>query len=130
MHRPRFQYGNVASIFDLQARDSIAELLYDKEAVSLGSPRRRCAQIKGSRLLHRKMETVGASEPTMCTCSTAAQVYQFVLRIAVPTTRRATTLSADLVLLVTTRTSSVRDAFRRLKMLNTLGVEKDRFAWS
>ena len=130
-----FGMGDVASIFDLQARDSIAELLHDQETVTARALSETVVVHKSK--VHvlptpEEMETVGEFEPddVYRVLSTAAQVYQFVLADCGAYYDEAvtTTLSAaDLVLLVTTPdVSAVRDAFRRLKMLNTLGVEKDR----
>jgi len=130
-----FGMGDVASIMDLSARDSIADLLPRADRLDERA-------LTSSVAVHRTkvhvlttpedMEALGAvrADDIYSILNTAATAYQFVIVDCGTYYEEgiAMTLNvADTVVLVTTPdVTAVRDCFRRLKTLQALGVEKDR----
>ncbi|MFT4626716.1 MAG: pilus assembly protein CpaE [Myxococcota bacterium] len=130
-----FGMGDVASMLDLSVRDSIAELLPRADRIDERS-------LTGSVIVHKSKVHVLATPDEMesitevrgddvfAVVNAAARAYQFVIVDCGSYYDEGVTVAlsvADAVVLVTTPdVTSVRDAFRRIKMLNTIGVEKER----
>ena len=130
-----FGMGDVASIMDLSARDSIADLLPRADRLDERA-------LTSSVAVHRTkvhvlttpedMEALGAvrADDVYSILNTAATAYQFVIVDCGTYYEEgiAMTLNvADTIVLVTTPdVTSVRDCFRRIKTLQTLGIDKER----
>lgn len=127
-----FGMGDVASMMDLQARDTIADLLPRADRIDERS-------LTGSAQTHRTkvhviptpeaMETLGEvrADDVYNIISAAADAYQFVIIDCGTYYDEGVTMAlsvADTVLLVTTPdVTAVRDAFRRIKTLKAVGLE-------
>lgn len=127
-----FGMGDVASLMDLQHRDSLADLLPRADRLDERS-------LTASAAVHRtkvhvitmpeNMEALGMvrADDLYNVISTAADAYQFVILDCGTTYDEALAMAlnvADTVVLVTTPdVTSVRDAFRRVNTLKALGVE-------
>ena len=130
-----FGMGDVASMLDLTVRDSIAELLPRADRIDERS-------LTGSVIVHKSKVHVLATPDEMesitevraddifAVINAAARAYQFVIIDCGAYYDEGVSVAlsvADAVVLVSTPdVTSVRDAFRRIKMLNTVGVEKER----
>ena len=130
-----FGMGDVASMLDLAVHDSVADLLDRADRLDERS-------LMGSVVVHKskmhvlptpdEMENISEVQPddVYNVLNTAAQAYQFVIVDCGAYYDEAVSVAvtmADMVLMVTTPdVTSVRDAYRKLKMLNTLGVESSR----
>jgi pilus assembly protein CpaE len=130
-----FGMGDVASMTDLTVRDSIAELLPRADRIDERS-------LTGSVIVHKtkvhvlacpnEMETLGEvrADDVYAIVNAAARAYQFVI-IDCGTyydegVGIALNVADTVMLVVTPDVTSVRDAYRRVKMLGALGVERDR----
>lgn len=127
-----FGMGDVASMMDLQTRDTLADLLPRADRLDERS-------LTASASVHRTkvhvlttpedMEALGPvrGDDIYSIISTAADAYQFVILDCGTYYDEAVTLAlnvADTVVLVCTPdVTSVRDAFRRLKTMKTLGID-------
>ena len=130
-----FSMGDTASMLDLNPKDSISDLLPRADRIDE-------RMLTGAVAVHRSKIHVLAQPGEVDSSAdvraddiygiirAASRGYQFVLIDCGVYLDEATAMSinvADFVLLVTTPSViSVRDAFRRTKVLDQLGVEKDR----
>jgi len=130
-----FGMGDVAPMMDLTARDSIADLLQRADRLDE-------RMLNGSVAVHRTkvnvlttpddMESIGAvrADDVFNIINVAAAAYQWVIIDCGTYYDEGVAMSlnvADSVVLVTTPdVTSVRDAFRRMRTLQVLGVEKER----
>jgi pilus assembly protein CpaE len=131
-----FGMGDVAPMMDLTSRDSIVDL------VMRGTDRLDERVLTSAVVVHRSKVNVLTmpddlensapmhSEEVFNVLSVAAQAYQWVILDCGTYQDEAVQLGltiADQIVLVTTPdVTAVRDAFRRLRSLAVLGVEKDR----
>lgn len=127
--------GDLASVLDLNPSEDITTML--PRAHRLDE-----RMLSGATSVHSSKTHVlcqpGDPQPNMeytaedvySILSTAASAYQFVLVDCGTAVDDATTISlqvSDLIVLVTEPTVvSVRDAFRRVRLMGALGIEKDR----
>lgn len=130
-----FGMGDVASMMDLSARDSIADLLPRAESLDERA-------LTGAVAVHRSkvhvltapedMDQLGEvrADDVYSIISVAANAYQFVIIDCGTYYDEGVAMAlnvADIVVLITTPdVTSIRDAFRRLRTLQALGVERDR----
>lgn len=130
-----FGMGDVASMMDLTARDSIADLLPRADRIDERS-------LTGSAAVHRSkvhvlttpddMEAIGEvrADDVYSIINAAAQAYQFVIIDAGTYYDEGVLMAlnvADIIVLITTPdVTAVRDAFRRVKTLQVLGIDKER----
>lgn len=127
--------GDLASVLDLSPSEDITTVLPRAQRLDE-------RMLQGATSVHQSKTHVlcqpGDPQPTMeytgddvySVLSTAAQAYQFVLVDCGTAIDEATTIAlqvSDLVVLVTEPTViSVRDAFRRIRLMSSLGLERDR----
>jgi pilus assembly protein CpaE len=130
-----FSMGDVASVMDLSPKDTIADLLPRADRVDERS-------LTGSVAVHRtkvhvlatpnEMDAVGEvrTDDVYNIIMAAAKGYQFIIidcgvyldqGVAI-----ALNVSEMIVLITTPDVTSVRDAYRRLRLLENIGVEKER----
>ncbi len=130
-----FSMGDVAPQLDVTSRETLADVLPRADRVDERS-------LAGSVVVHRsklhvlstpdEMEVLGdvRGDDVYAVVNTAAKAYQYVVLDIGTYFDEVATLSlqvADSILMVTTPdVTAVRDAFRRMRMLATLGVEKER----
>ena len=131
-----FGMGDVASMMDLSARDSIADLLPRADRLDERT-------LTGTVAVHPyskahvltapdDMDAVGEvrADDVLGVLGAAAEAYQFVVVDCGSYYDEGVAMAlnaAELVVLVTTPdVTSIRDAFRRLRTLNALGVDKER----
>lgn len=130
-----FGMGDVAPIMDLASRDSIAELVARADRLDE-------RMITAAVVVHRTkvnvlptpddMEAIGPvrGDDIYNILSVAAQAYQWVIVDCGSYYDEAVAMAlsvSDITVLVTTPdVTSVRDAFRRVRSLASLGVEKER----
>lgn len=130
-----FGIGDVAPMMDLTSRDSIVDLI-------ARSDRMDERVLTSAVVVHRTkvnvlttpddMDSVGhiKADEIFSVINTAARAYQWVILDCGTYYDEAVSLGlnvADLIVLVTTPdVTSVRDAFRRLRSLAVLGIEKER----
>lgn len=130
-----FGMGDVASMMDLSARDSIADLLPRADSLDERA-------LTGAVAVHRsKVHVLTAPEDmeqltdiraddVYNVISTAADAYQFVILDCGTYYDEGVALAlnvADIVVLITTPdVTSIRDAFRRMRTLQALGVDRER----
>jgi pilus assembly protein CpaE len=130
-----FAMGDVASLMDLSARDSLADLLPRADRLDERG-------LTSSVAVHRSkvhvitapedMESMGEvrADDVYGVISAAAEAYQFVIIDCGAYYDEGVAMAlnvADVVVLVTTPdVTAIRDSFRRLRTLKSLGVEKDR----
>jgi pilus assembly protein CpaE len=130
-----FGMGDIASVMDLSPKDTIADLLPRADRVDERS-------LTGSVVVHRtkvhvlatpsEMDAVGEvrTDDVYNIIMAAAKGYQFVVidcgvyldqGVAI-----ALNVSEMIVLVTTPDVTSVRDSYRRLRLLENIGVEKER----
>ena len=130
-----FGMGDVASMMDLSARDSIADLLPRADHLDE-------RMLTGAVAVHRSkvhvltapedMEQLGEirADDVYGVISTAADAYQFVILDCGTYYDEGVAMAlnvADIVVLITTPdVTSIRDAFRRMRTLQALGVDRER----
>ena len=130
-----FGMGDIASMMDLSPRDTLADLLpradrLDERALS-------SAVVVHRSKVHvlaapEDMETLGEirADDVYGVIGAAAAAYQFVILDCGAYYDEGVAMAlnvADIVVLVTTPdVTAIRDCFRRLRTLKTLGVENDR----
>ncbi len=132
-----FGMGDVAPMMDITARDSIADLLVRADRLDE-------RMLNGSVAVHRTkvnvlttpddMESIGIvrADDIFSIINVAAKAYQWVI-IDCGTyydegVSMALNVADTVVLLTTPDVTSVRDAFRRIRNLQVLGVDKERIA--
>jgi pilus assembly protein CpaE len=132
-----FGMGDVAPMMDITARDSIADLLARADRLDE-------RMLNGSVAVHRTkvnvlttpddMESIGVvrADDIFNIINVAAKAYQWVI-IDCGTyydegVSMALNVADTVVLLTTPDVTSVRDAFRRIRNLQVLGVDKERVA--
>ncbi len=127
--------GDVAPQLDLTPRDTIADVLPRADRVDERS-------LAGSVVVHRsklhvlampdEMENLGEvrGDDIYSVLNAASKAYQFVIVDIGTFYDECATLTlqvADTILMITTPdVTSVRDTFRRMRMLATLGIDKER----
>ncbi|TNE91346.1 MAG: hypothetical protein EP330_05580 [Deltaproteobacteria bacterium] len=130
-----FSMGDAASVLDVTVKDSIVDVLtradrLDERSLTASVATHRSkvqvlAQPNGVDSL-----TEADADDVFNLINACAQAYQYVILDIGSQVSAATGLAlqvADIILLVTTPdVIAVRDAFRRLKLLQALGVENDR----
>lgn len=130
-----FGMGDVASMMDLSARDSIADLLPRAEHLDERT-------LTAAVAVHRSkvhvltapedMEQLGEirADDVYSVISVAADAYQFVILDCGTYYDEGVAMAlnvADIVVVITTPdVTSIRDAFRRLRTLQALGVDRER----
>ncbi len=130
-----FGMGDVAPMLDLPARDSIADLLPRADRLD-------AKMLNGSVAVHRTkvnvlttpddMESIGPvnADDIYNVISVAARAYQWVIIDCGTYYDEGVAMAlnvADTIVLVTTPdVTAVRDAFRRVRSLNVLGIERQR----
>lgn len=130
-----FGMGDVAPMMDLTARDSVADLLDRADRLDE-------RMLNSSVAVHRTkvnvlttpddMESIGVvrADDVFSIINIAAQAYQWVIIDCGTYYDEGVAMSlnvADTIVLVTTPdVTSVRDAFRRMRTLQVLGIEKER----
>jgi pilus assembly protein CpaE len=130
-----FGMGDVAPMLDLTSRDSIADLLPRADRLDE-------RMLNGSVAVHRTkvnvlttpddMESIGpaSADDIFNIINVAARAYQWVIIDCGTYYDNAVAMAlnvADTVVLVTTPdVTAVRDAFRRVRTLNVLGIERER----
>ncbi len=132
-----FGMGDVAPMMDITARDSVADLLARADRLDE-------RMLNGSVAVHRTkvnvlttpddMESIGIvrADDIFNIINVAAKAYQWVI-IDCGTyydegVSMALNVADTVVLLTTPDVTSVRDAFRRIRNLQVLGVDKERVA--
>lgn len=132
-----FGMGDVAPMMDITARDSVADLLARADRLDE-------RMLNGSVAVHRTkvnvlttpddMESIGVvrADDIFSIINVAAKAYQWVI-IDCGTyydegVSMALNVADTVVLLTTPDVTSVRDAFRRIRNLQVLGVDKERIA--
>jgi len=132
-----FGMGDVAPMMDITARDSVADLLARADRLDE-------RMLNGSVAVHRTkvnvlttpddMESIGIvrADDIFNIINVAAKAYQWVI-IDCGTyydegVSMALNVADTVVLLTTPDVTSVRDAFRRIRNLQVLGVDKERIA--
>lgn len=132
-----FGMGDVAPMMDITARDSVADLLARADRLDE-------RMLNGSVAVHRTkvnvlttpddMESIGVvrADDIFNIINVAAKAYQWVI-IDCGTyydegVSMALNVADTVVLLTTPDVTSVRDAFRRIRNLQVLGVDKERIA--
>jgi len=132
-----FGMGDVAPMMDITARDSIADLLARADRLDE-------RMLNGSVAVHRTkvnvlttpddMESIGIvhADDVFNIINVAAKAYQWVIIDCGTYYDEGVSMAlnvADTVALLTTPdVTSVRDAFRRIRNLQVLGVDKERIA--
>ena len=130
-----FGMGDVAPMMDISSRDSVADLLPRADRLDE-------RMLTSSVMVHRTkvnvlttpddMESIGPvrADDIFNLVNVAAKAYQWVIVDCGTYYDEAVAMAlnvADSVVLVTTPdVTSVRDAFRRVRTLNVLGIERDR----
>jgi pilus assembly protein CpaE len=130
-----FGIGDVAPIMDLTSRDSIADLVARADRLDE-------RMLSAAVVVHRTkvnvlttpddMESIGPvkGEDIYNIINVAARAYQYVIVDCGTYYDEAVSMAlgvSDVIVLVTTPdVTSVRDAFRRLRSLSTMGIEKER----
>jgi pilus assembly protein CpaE len=130
-----FSMGDAASVLDVTIKDSVIDVLTRADRLDERS-------LTASVATHRSkvqilaqpngVDSLTETDPddVFNLLNACAQAYQYILVDVGSQVTAATALSlqvADIILLVTTPdVIAVRDAFRRVKLLQALGVENDR----
>lgn len=130
-----FSMGDAASILDVTIKDSIVDVLSRSDRLDERSYTASIATHRSKVHVLAQPNTVDSlteadPDDVFNVINVAAAGYQYVLLDVGSQVTPATGLAlqvADIILLVTTPdVIAVRDAFRRLKLLQAMGVEKDR----
>lgn len=130
-----FSMGDLSSVLDLNPKDSLVDLLPKAERIDE-------RMLSGAAALHRSKLHVlaqpGDIDPAIevnaddvyGVIRAAAKAYQYVLIDCGTYLDEAVAMSmnvSDIVVVITTPSVvSVRDAYRRVRVLDTLGIERDR----
>lgn len=130
-----FSMGDAASILDVTVKDSMVDVLSRSERLDERSFTASVATHRSKVHVLAQPNTVDSlteSDPddVFNVLNVAAAAYQYVILDIGSQVTPATGLAlqvADIILLVTTPdVIAVRDAFRRLKLMQAMGVENDR----